>query len=117
MLGRNATKEVKDGSITVTKKDLEFGEKMHDELEKLVDALGYEMNSWFESFASAWYNIRLKDGANSALVDKFGIDTICKYIFDYFKGWQVITRKTEWENRFRTAIWEINRAFTNKEIC
>ena len=117
VLGRNATKEVKDGSITVTKKDLEFGEKMYDELEKLVDALGYEMNSWFESFAAAWYNIRLKDGANSALVDKFGIDTICKHIHDYFKGWQVVTRKTEWENRFRAAIWEINRAFLNKEIC
>ena len=117
VLGRNATKEVKDGSITVTNKDLEFGEKIYDELEKLVNALGYEMNTWFESFAAAWYNVRLNGKNDSALVDKFGIDTICKYIHDYFKGYQVVTRKTEWENRFRAAIWEINRAFLNKEIC
>ena len=117
VLGRNATNEANKGNIYVSKKELELGEKMYDELEKLVDALGFEIDEWFESFASAWYNIRLKDGANSALVDKFGIDTICKHIHDYFKGWQVVTRKTEWENRFRAAIWEINRAFLNKEIC
>lgn len=117
VLGRNATKDVKDGTIKVSKKDLEFGNKMYDELEKLVDALGYEVNSWFESFAHAWYNIRLNDRANSALVDELGIDTICKHLFNYFKGYQTVTRKTEWENRFRTAIWEINRAFANKEIC
>lgn len=116
LLGRNATKEVKDGTIKVSKKDLEFGEKMNAELEKLVDALGYEINSWFESFAHAWYNIRKNDNANSAIVDELGIDTICKYIFNYFNGWHPVTRKTEWENRFRTALWEIKRAIANKTI-
>lgn len=117
VLGRNATKEVKDGSITVTKKDLEFGEKIYDELEKLVDALGYEMNSWFESFALAWRNIRLNGKNDSEVIDKLGFDTICKHIHYYFKGHQIVTRKTEWENRFRVAIWEIKRAILNKEIC
>ena len=117
VLGRNATKEVKDGSITVTKEDLEFGEKIYDELEKLVDALGYEMNSWFESFALAWRNIRLNGKNDSEVIDKLGFDTICKHIHHYFKGHQIVTRKTEWENRFRTAIWEIKRAILNKEIC
>lgn len=28
---------------------------------------------------------------------------------DYFEGWQLVTRKTDWENRFRSAIWEIKR--------
>ena len=116
VLGRNATKEVKDGSITVTKEDLEFGEKMYDELEKLVDALGYEMNSWFESFALAWRNIRLNGKNDSEVIDKLGFDTICKHIHYYFKGHQIVTRKTEWENRFRVAIWEIKRAILNKEI-
>ena len=56
-----------------------------------------------------WYNIRKNDRANSALVDEIGIKTICDNIKEYFKGWQLITRKTEWENRFRAAIWEIKR--------
>ena len=117
VLGRNATNEANKGNIYVTKKELEFGEKMYDELEKLVDALGWEIDDWFESFAAAWYNIRLKDGANSALVDKFGIDTICKHISDYFKGYPLVGRRTKWENRFRDAIWQIKCAILGKEIC
>lgn len=85
VLGRNATMEANNGNIYVSKKELEFGEKMYDELEKLVDALGWEIDNWFESFAAAWYNIRLKDGANSALVDKLGFDTICKHISRLFQ--------------------------------
>lgn len=109
VLGRNITSEVKNGTVKVTDKDIEFGEQMHSELDMLVDALGYEINTWFESFAYAWYNIRKNDRANSALVDEIGIKTICDNIKEYFKGWQLITRKTEWENRFRAAIWEIKR--------
>lgn len=116
LLGRNATKEVKNGTISISKKQLEFGEKMNGELEMLVKALGYEMNSWFESFAHAWYNIRQNDKANSAVIDEIGLETICKHIYKYFNGWHPVTRKTEWENRFRAAIWEIKRGIENKSI-
>lgn len=107
--GRNITNEVKDGTVNVTDKDIEFGEQMHYELDMLVDALGYEINTWFESFAYAWYNIRKNDKANSSLIDELSIKVICENIKEYFEGWQLVTRKTEWENRFRTAIWEIKR--------
>lgn len=115
VLGRNATMQANNGNIYVSKKDLEFGEKMYDELEKLVDALGYEIDDWFESFAAAWYNIRLRDGANSAIVDKLGFDTICKHIPDYFKGYPLVGRKTKWEQWFRDAIWEIKCSILGKE--
>lgn len=114
LLGRNATKEIKNGSISISKKQLEFGERMYSELEMLVNALGYEMNSWFESFAHAWYNIRQNDKANSSLVDELGLETICEHIYEFFKGWHPVTRKTEWENRFRAAIWEIKRGMKPK---
>lgn len=116
ILGRNATKEVKDGTISVSKKDLEFAEQMYSELEQLVRALGYEIGNWFESFTHAWYSIRKNDKANSEIVDTLGIDLISKHIYDQFKGWHPMTRRTEWENRFRTAIWNIKRAKDNKEI-
>ena len=109
VMGRNISNDIKNGTISITDSDIEFGEKMHSELDKLVDALDYEINSWFESFAFAWYNIRKNDKANSALVDELGMDVICQNIKSYFEGWQVVTRKTDWENRFRTAIWEIKR--------
>ena len=109
VMGRNISNDIKNGTISITDSDIEFGEKMHSELDKLVDALDYEINSWFESFAFAWYNIRKNDKANSALVDELGMDVICQNIKSYFEGWQVVTRRTDWENRFRTAIWEIKR--------
>ena len=109
VMGRNLSNDVKNGTIRVTDSDIEFGEQMYYELDRLVDALGYEINSWFESFAFAWHNIRKNDKANSALIDELGIDVICQNIKSYFEGWQVVTRKTDWENRFRTAIWEIKR--------
>ena len=109
VMGRNLSNDVKNGTIRVTDSDIEFGEQMYYEMDRLVNALGYEINSWFESFAFAWHNIRKNDKANSALIDELGIDVICQNIKSYFEGWQVVTRKTDWENRFRTAIWEIKR--------
>lgn len=109
LFGRNMTTDVKNGSISVSNSEIEFGNKLHDELHKLIDVLNYEMNSWFESFAHAWYNIRKTDKAYSTIIDNLGIDTICEHISDEFEGYQIITRKAEWERRIRTAIWEINR--------
>ena len=109
VMGRNLSNDVKNGTIRVTDSDIEFGEQMYYELDRLVSALGYKINSWFESFAFAWYNIRKNDKANSELIDELGMDVICQNIKSYFEGWQVVTRKTDWENRFRTAIWEIKR--------
>lgn len=116
LFGKNVTKDVKNGTISIAKKELEFGEKMYHEIEMLVDALGYEVNAWFESFAHAWFNIRKNDNANSSIVDEIGIETICKHIFKFFNGWHPVTRKTDWENRFRAAIWEIKRGIESKTI-
>ena len=109
VMGKNITSNVKDGDIKVTDADIQFGEQMYKELEMLVNVLGYEMNSWFESFAHAWYNIRKNDKMYCSVIDKIGIDAILNNIKRYFESYQLITRKTEWEQRFRTAIWEIKR--------
>lgn len=116
LLGYNATKDVKNGSIMVTDQQLKFGEQMYKELEMLVNSLGYEMNSWFESFAHAWYNIRLNDKAYSSLIDSIGIETICKYILDIFSDFHPVTKRTTWENRFRNAVWTINERLKNKTL-
>jgi hypothetical protein len=117
LLGRNATKEVKDGSIKVSKQDLKFGEQINNELEHLVDSLGYEMNSWFESFAHAWYEIRKTDKLYNEVIDEIlGIDAVYENIFSKFKGYQICTRKSEWLARFRGALSEMKRDKINKSI-
>ena len=110
LFGKNATKEVKDGSIKVSKSDLDFGEQIHSELEQMVNALQYNVNSWFESFAHAWYNIRKYDKEYSSIFDELGLEKVCQNIKHFFKGHQVVTRKSIWEQRFRTMLCEIKRS-------
>lgn len=109
VLGKNITQNIKNGDIKVTDADIDFAEQIHNELERLIKALGYEVNSWFEPFACAWYNIRKNDKMYCSVIDKIGMDVILNNIKKYFEGWHLVTRKTEWEQRFRTAIWEIKR--------
>lgn len=114
LLGRNATKEVKDGTITITEKDKMFGEKIYSEVEKLFESFGFEMGAWFESFVHAWYSIRNKDMVYNEIIDKFGIDAIAKLIGRYFYGFQPITRKSKWEEKLRDSICQINQKCSPK---
>ena len=105
LLGRNATKEVKNGVFEISKKDLRFGEKVYLELEKLFDAAGFDMNCWFESFAQSWYNLRKDDMAYCELVDKVGIDKVCEAIKNCWNDLHPVTKRSEWDKRFRYAIY------------
>lgn len=105
VLGRNATKDIKNGKLVVSKEQLAFAERMYSELEMLVNSVDYEMNSWFEGFAHAWYNIRKNDGAYNAIIEEVGMDAICKNIGKFLTGLHQSTKKSVWEERFRTIIW------------
>jgi hypothetical protein len=113
LLGRNATKEVQNGTITVTEKDKMFGEKIYSELEKIVDVLNYPMAPWFESFVHAWYGIRNKDKVYNEIIDRVGIDNIAKSISECFDGFHPVSRKTTWEEKFRDAIAEANKKYSS----
>lgn len=117
LFGRNITKDVKKGQVCLTKEQINFAEKIYKEVKALVEALRYEMNNWFESFVQAWYDIRLNDRANSALIDELGIDVISRNIFKQFDGWHPVSQKSVWENRLRTALWEIKRGIETKTIA
>lgn len=110
LFGKNMTKEVKNGTINISKSDLKFGEQIHSELEEMVTALQYNINSWFESFAHAWFNIRKYDKEYSNIFDELGLEKVCQNIKYFFKGHQVVTRKSIWEQRFRTMLCEIKRS-------
>lgn len=59
--------------------------------------------------AGSAFTERKNDKMYCAVIDKIGMDVILSNIKRYFEGWHLVTRKTEWEQRFRTAIWEIKR--------
>ena len=111
LFGKNFTKDIKNGSVHITEGQLSFGNKMHDELQMLIDALGYELNSWFESFAHAWYEIRSTDYGYNQYIDTIGLNTICANIKYFFNGKQIVTRKSEWARRFREVIYKIAEGY------
>lgn len=114
VFGKNITSDVKKSNVVIEEGQVEFAAKLHSELEQLVQALGYEVSSWFESFACAWYNIRKNDGAYSQIVDEIGIITIADNIKRYFDGFNIVTRKSEWEQRFRNALFDMKERFLKK---
>lgn len=107
IFGRNATKELKNGELYADADDIAIAEQMHGELKVLFDALGYEMNCWFESFAHAWWEIRNKDHAYSEILSEYGITEFANHLKVYSSGWHPLTRKSEWLERLRSAIWSM----------
>lgn len=111
LFGKNVTKEIKDGTISLTEEDILFGDKIHKEVSQMKDVLLYEVNgvSWLESFTCAWWSIRKNDFIYNEILEKIGVDNFIKTLPEFFDGYQYATRKTEWETRFRTAIGEMKR--------
>lgn len=107
LFGRRLDDKVKDGTIYVDADDIALGHQMHAELKVLFDALGYTMNSWFESFAQAWWEIRNKDGAYSSIVAEYGLTAFADYLRGYSDGWHPLTEKGEWLERLRSALWSM----------
>lgn len=117
LFGKNITKEVKNGSVVVTDEDLVFGDKIYNEVEKLIHSLNYDINSWFESFAHSWYDIRKNDRIYNRIIDNLGIDFIAKHIADTeMRKNHPVTSKGEWDKRLRTAIGVISERKERKEI-
>lgn len=111
LFGKNITKEVRNNNISITKKQLEKGEILYNEIEKLYNALypNVKISTWFESFCQAWYNIRNTDNLTNNFVEKYGIDFICEDIKNYFENWQISTNRRDWDYRFHGAICNIER--------
>ena len=111
LLGKNATKDVKNGTFEIDENDLKFGEMIYDELERIIDETGLEMNSWFEGFAQAWYNIRRNDPGYNEILDRMGMEKFFGHIAECWEGMQTTTKKSEWERRMRDAIYHISKNF------
>lgn len=111
LLGKNATKDVKNGTFEIDENDLKFGEKIYDELERMVDETGLVINNWFEAFAQAWYEIRRNDPGYNEILDRIGMDKFFDHIAECWAGMQTTTKKREWERRMRDAIYHISKNF------
>lgn len=111
LLGRNATKEVKNNTFKISNSDLKYGEQIYSEIEKMVDALGYDINTWFESFIQSWYGLRNDSSFNYFVNEMGGLDRFYSTIAKSLEGTHPVTKKGEWDYRFRYAIYEAFKQF------
>lgn len=117
IFGRNITKDVKEGKVPyVTPEQLMFANRLHYELERLVEALDYGKGNWFETFAQAWHDIRLNDKMYNKAITNIGIDIITKNILEQLGGLHPKQKKEVWLTRFRTAIGNIQDGLESKKI-
>lgn len=108
LLGKNATKDVKNGTFEVTSHDLQFGEKIYKEIERMIDETGLVIGNWFEAFIFAWYDIRSSDFGYNDILDRMGMEKFYANIAKCWEGMQVTTKKGIWERRMRDAIYHIS---------
>lgn len=104
IFGKNVTKEMKNGTITVTEHQLEGAAQLYREIEAMVNACDMPTNSWFEHFCAAWHHVRTSDPLFALAFDKIGfqryVDELERQSVNW--GFQSIG-KNVWIQRFQTV--------------
>ncbi len=113
LFGKNMSKEIKNGNIQCDYYTINRGCKLHSELQELILKLGYSMNSWFESFAQAWYDLRNYKIYND-VIDRYGLNCTADAIKIKMHGLQPVTSKQIWFSRFVGAL---DLLISNPSIC
>ena len=103
--GRRVDKEVKDLSLTITKNQLDYSEKIYSEVHDMFKAIGYRRAAFLEGMAQSWFGIR-KDSkaAINFFIDDMGMDFICNNIYEELKNYQPTTKKSDWDHKFGAII-------------
>lgn len=108
LYGRNMADKVKDNTISCNDTILSNGDKLYNEIEKLVSDANLTIGSWFEQFIQAWHYVRTN------LID-FQDENFTKIDFNEFskefsssKNQNPLstdkTKKHDWVTRFTNTL-------------
>ena len=106
LLGKNESKCIKNGTISISKDDVAFANEIYPEVEAIYNALGYTATAnWFENMIQGWYAFRSKT-KYAKRYDRFGFD---KYIEKLKEGFDTeqLTSSTIWEDRFSSVLCKL----------
>lgn len=109
--GRRMDKEVKDLSIKVSKKQLEFSEQMYSEVMQIMDAMKYRRSAFLEGLTQAWYAIRSSKDNKNFFLEDMGLDFFTKHLYGAMGNYQTTTKKEEWLSRLGSMIENIYRKY------
>lgn len=102
--GANVTNEIKNGTLKITKDDIDYAEEIYAEVVRLLAELQFKSTAaWFESFVQAWYDIR-RDSRLLKRFESIGMENYYNEIHTMERA--TTTSKYEWKERF-TAILQI----------
>jgi hypothetical protein len=112
--GANVTNEIKNGTLKITKDDIEYAEEIYIEIERLLEELQFKSTAaWFESFIQAWYDIR-RDSRLLKRFESVGMDNYYNKIHTMDRA--TTTSKVEWKERFIGILQIVEDNKLNKLI-
>jgi hypothetical protein len=112
--GANVTKEIKNGTLKISKDDIEYAEEIYNEIYILLQELQFKsINTWFESFIQAWYDIR-RDSRLLKRFESVGIENYYNEVHNMDRTNN--TSKYEWKERFITILQSVEEKKLNKII-
>lgn len=112
--GANVTNEIKNGTLKITKDDIEYAEEIYIEIVRLLEELQFKSTAaWFESFVQAWYDIR-RDSRLLKRFESVGMDNYYNEVHTMDRA--TTTSKYEWKERFIGILQIVEDKKLNKLI-
>lgn len=110
--GRRVDKEVKDLTLTISQKQLDFAEKVYEEVNGMFKSMKYKRAAFLEGMTQSWYNLRKdKNSSFNYFVDDMGMDFICDNIYSELGAFQPTTKKVDWDVKFGQIINNLYRKY------
>ena len=114
--GKRVDKEVKDLTLTINKKQLEFSEQIYKEVLAMFKAMKYKKANFIGGMVPSWYELR-KDKNNSLnfFIDDMGMDFICNNLYDELHAFQPTSKKSEWDYKFGQIVQNIYKKYQQQK--
>ena len=110
--GKRVDKEVKDLSLTITQKQLDFAEQVYDEVNGMFKSMMYKRAAFLEGMTQSWYNLRKDKNSNlNYFIEDMGMDFIYDNIYSELHAFQPPTKKADWDYKFGQIVSNLYRKF------
>lgn len=114
--GRRVDKEVKDMTLTVTQKQLDFAEQVYGEVKGLFKSMKYKRAAFLEGMVQSWYNLRKDKTSNfNYFIEDMGMDFIYDNIYSELHAFQPTTKKADWDQKFGQIVYNLYRKFREQQ--
>lgn len=114
--GKRVDKEVKDLTLTITKKQLDYSEQIYTEVLGMFKAMKYKRACFLEGMTQSWYELRKdKDSDNNFFINDMGMNFVYDNIYYEMENYQPTSKKTDWDSKFSQIIRSLYRKYMEQK--